>query len=438
MPAITNSDTTGFVYSPEVKDIISQKPTWIVQHGITLFFVLLCAMIAVTWFIQYPDIVHATAKLVSVNPPIELKTKTAGKLVHLYVSENDSVQKGAVIAVQESVADASNVLELWQALLQIKRLMSDSGSLQAIKQYEQDARKTGWGTGLGEVQEGYRNFVSAYQLFRQYLNEGYYVKKRSMLSGDLVFLQKLQQNYLEQKTLLQEDVGLAAGNFSSSELLNKNKVVADVEFRNEKSRFIGKKMSLPQVDASLIGAASALHEKQKEIQELENNIAQQKTIFIEALNSFIGQLEEWQNIYLLKAPFAGRVVFPDFMNVNQYYPANQTICILNPGSSSFYGQVFIRQNNFGKTRIGQQVLLKLPAYPHQEFGSIKGKLSFISTIPADSGFAAKITLPNGLHSSTHKALQYREGLLANAEIITSDRRLIERLFSSLSSMMQRD
>jgi HlyD family secretion protein len=84
------------------------------------------------------------------------------------------------------------------------------------------------------------------------------------------------------------------------------------------------------------------------------------------------------------------------------------------------------------------VLLKLPAYPYQEFGLLKGKLDFISQIPTDSGFLAKIILPKGLNSNQHKTLQYREGLIADAEIITSDRKLIERFFSSLRGLINQN
>jgi hypothetical protein len=47
-------------------------------------------------------------------------------------------------------------------------------------------------------------------------------------------------------------------------------------------------------------------------------------------------------------------------------------------------------------KVGEQVLLKLNAYPYREFGIIKAKLDFVSSIPTDSGFVAKVVLPNGL------------------------------------------
>ncbi|HRD59112.1 MAG TPA: HlyD family efflux transporter periplasmic adaptor subunit [Ferruginibacter sp.] len=425
------------VYSQQVNDIISQKPSWIVRNGIGLFLFIFSCIIAITYFVQYPDIVNANARLVSVNPPIELKTKTAGKLLQLNVAEKDSVQQGTIIAILESVANADKLLQLNNVLVKVKAMVDAGQTSVAIQYYEDQHKAFALGTGLGEVQEGYHNFMNAYQVFRQYLLQGFYIKKKAMLQGDLIFLQKMKQNFVQQKNLLQEDIALASKNFSANESLNKDKVVADVEYRNEKSKFIGKKMSLPQLNASIIGNESSLHEKQKEIMQLENEIAQQKMIFTEALNSYLAQLQQWQANYLITAPFAGRVAFADFILVNQFYPANQTICLVNPGRSNYYAQVFISQNNFGKVHPGQHVLLKLPSYPYREFGSIKGKLHYISQIPTDSGFAGKINLPQGLLTNQQKTLQYREGLIANAEVITENRRLIHRLFSSLYDVFER-
>lgn len=92
------------------------------------------------------------------------------------------------------------------------------------------------------------------------------------------------------------------------------------------------------------------------------------------------------------------------------------------------------------TLVLKDVSFKYPGAGNENVldGSLKGKLDFISQIPTDSGFLAKIILPKGLYSNQHKTLQYREGLIADAEIITSDRKLIERFFSSLRGLLNQD
>jgi len=52
-------------------------------------------------------------------------------------------------------------------------------------------------------------------------------------------------------------------------------------------------------------------------------------------------------------------------------------------SSSDYslGQIRIPQDNFGKVKIGQKVLIKFQAFPFQEYGVVNGIVLSISVLP---------------------------------------------------------
>lgn len=109
----------------------------------------------------------------------------------------------------------------------------------------------------------------------------------------------------------------------------------------------------------------------------------------------------------------------------------QVVCYINPGDTDNFMEILIPQYNFGKVKPGQQVLLRFPAYPYQEFGTVKGVVEFISTTPSDSGYLAKVCLPQGLVTNYKKQLRYNTGLSAQADIITEDMNLLQRLFNNL-------
>jgi multidrug efflux pump subunit AcrA (membrane-fusion protein) len=209
-----------------------------------------------------------------------------------------------------------------------------------------------------------------------------------------------------------------------------------LDYRNEKSKFIGKSLSIPQIAAAIINNESTRHEKEKEIAQLENEIAQQKGIFIQSLNTLKAQLEEWENKYLLIAPISGSIAFAHFLQENQQLKMNETMCFINPENTAYFAEIFIPQNNFGKVKTGQKVLLKLPAYPYQEFGAIQGRLDFIANIPTDSGYMAKVILPMALQTNYKRTIQYHEGMLAQGEIITADTKLSDRLFYQFKSLIK--
>jgi multidrug efflux pump subunit AcrA (membrane-fusion protein) len=423
----TDSSTNIKLLSTEVQEIISQKPSWIVRNGIVLFLAIIGMLFATTFFISYPDIVNANATFTSLNTPKEVKARAEGKLVKLSVAEGKIVTQNEVIGYVESRAAHEEIIALSEMINNLQN---------SIAKNELSTLPNGY-KNLGEVQQAYQVFMQAHNTYKQYLSSGFYKQKKNMLQEDLNYLQRLHGNLEEQKKMQQEDLGLATKTFDANKKLSEDKVIADVEYRNEKSKYIAKAMSIPQINSSLISNESSKHEKEKEIAQLENDIAQQKGIFVQAINTLKAQIDDWKNKYLLIAPVQGKVSFVEFLQENSQLKPNQTICYINPENTSYYARVFIPQNNFGKIKVGEQVLLKLNAYPYREFGIIKAKLDFVSSIPTDSGFIAKVILPNGLVTNYKKQLQYTEGLSAQAEIITVDQQLSDRLFNELRAVFSK-
>jgi hypothetical protein len=85
---------------------------------------------------------------------------------------------------------------------------------------------------------------------------------------------------IPQRVMQQEDVSLAQQTLSANKTLDADKVISPLDYRNEKSKYIGKALSIPQITSAIINNESSQHEKRKEIAQLENEIIQQKGIFI--------------------------------------------------------------------------------------------------------------------------------------------------------------
>ncbi len=425
MPDEKNIFLQPQVISSEVQEIISNKPNWIVRNGIMLFLLIIVLLLVVTKFIRYPDIVSAKAKLTSINAPKEVKIKTDGKLAKLMATENADVEEGQVLGYLESRADNGEVGELSQTFDSLQKMMNGNNTENVLEQLSQPCQK------LGEVQQPYQVFMQSFILFKQYLSTGFYPKKKAMLQGDVHYLQQLLANLLEQRNIEQEDLSLADTTLQMNKRLKDGNVIGSLEYRNEKSKYLIKSMTIPQINTDIINNESNQHEKQKEILQLENEIAQQKGIFLQALNTLKAQLDEWKSKYLLMSTIAGKVAFANFFQDNQQLKAGETICFINTGNSSYYAEMVIPQYNFGKVAVGQNVLLKFPAYPYQEFGSVYGNVSFISRIPTDSGYLAKVLLPNGLSTNYQEQIQYRDGLVAQGEIMTKDISLLRRFVNTI-------
>lgn len=407
-------------------DIISNKPGFLIRWGMVIFLAVFIFLGCICWFVKYPDTIDANAKLVSLNAPKEVITKRNGTLTKLLAHEGDVVNQGDILGYIESTATHEEVLQVSSSIDSLLKCINADhlgqiSSLYHAMQYNH----------LGELQMQYQTFMQNFITFRNYIKNGFWVQKKVLLDKDVSTLEKLHANLLLQQKLTEQDLALAQSTFHANELLKRDSVISDFDYRNEQSRLIGKQLSLPQVNSAVINNESQQNDKQKEILQLNSDILQQKGIFIQALQAFQSQINEWKQNYLLIAPSNGTVAFASFMQEKQQLTSGQTVCFVNPDNAQYYAELYIPQSNFGKVKKGQRVLLKLPSYPFQEYGSITGNLDFISNISTDSGYAAKVVLPRGLHTNHNKKIQFRDGLAAQGEIITQNMNLLERMYYNL-------
>ncbi|MGE8241716.1 MAG: HlyD family secretion protein, partial [Sphingobacterium sp.] len=87
--------------------------------------------------------------------------------------------------------------------------------------------------------------------------------------------------------------------------------------------------------------------------------------------------------------------------------------------------------------------IKLDNYPFNEYGSLHGLVKEISLVTNTQetnqgnieNYLVQVELPNGLKTNYGQQLPFKFELKGSAEIITKDRRLIERVFDNLKYML---
>ncbi len=419
------------IRSDAISDIVSHRPDFLVRWGITIFFVLLLLLLFVCWMIQYPDTVNAHAKLTCLNAPKNIIAKTDGKLQKLYVSEGQQVQAGQMLGYMESIASPQEVTALSERLERSIVLLTAGRTDTVARLLDQPYLH------LGELQAAYQQFVTARELFNDYLVNNFYSRKKAMLENDLHVLENVHQTLQGQSQLIHNDARLAEETYKMSQSLFDQKVISREEFRQQESKLLLKQQAIPQLQTSLLINQNQQRDKQKELSQLDHDMSQQRITFEQAVQTLKSALDDWQKKFLLVAPIAGRVTFSNFLQENQQLKAGDNICFISTGNSSYYAEMFIPQMNFGKVSANADVLLKFPSYPFEEYGIVKGKLVFVSHIPTDSGYLAKVALPSGLITNYNKPVIYRDGLVANAEIITRPMRLIDRFYYRLIDKVKR-
>ena len=257
-----------------------------------------------------------------------------------------------------------------------------------------------------------------------------------MLQNDLSNITKQQQVITEQLQLTKQEVSLAGENFEVCETLSKQKVIAMVEYRNEAGKWLSKQLQIPQLENIQLSNTAQQLEKLKQIEALENEITQQKGLFIQALQNWRSKIAAREQQYFLYAPCNGKLILTSFYNPGRNLQRAEVMGSAYPDNAGYYMEVNLPQYNFGKLKVKQNALIRLDAYPAEEFGTVTGRLEEIKLIPNDSGYLAKLVLPQGLTTHLGKPLRYQEGLQATIEIVTDNRRLIDRLISGVRKAIQ--
>lgn len=404
------------------QEFISNQPDFIEKWALFIFLGFLLLIFALTWFVKYPDVIEVKAILTSKNAPKEVISREEGHLVRIFVHNNDYVVPNETIAWIESTASHQEIIDLSR---QIDLSISLLNLNQTAKVSELFAKRF---VNLGEIQPYYQEFITAWQKFNDYKNNGFYLQKKSMLLNDINSLNKVKGSIQSQKELTEKDVKLAEESYNMNKTLLDQNVLTKEEFRSQTSKFVNKQLALPQLNNALLDNETQKRTKLNDIHQLDHDMAQEQVIFWQTLQSLKSHVDEWLKRYVICSPVKGKIYFIIPLQENQYIQNGKLLGYINPKESDFYAEANLPQYNFGKIDTGLSVQLRFEAYPYQETGFVEGKLDYISSVPSDSGFRTTIRLTNGLITNNRNSLPYKNGLKAQALIITRNMRLLERLY----------
>ena len=436
-PIINNNGNNGNdgrmpeLRSSEVNEVLSKPPTWLIRWGITIFFFVLLLMLAVTWFVRYPDLVRGNLKIVSQNLPKSVIAKSDGKLVKLLVTDRQLVQQGQKIAYLESTANRDEVFIL-SNLTDSLVSMTPNDNLSAAYTIEIPTFFQ-----LGELQKSYQVFQETFTRVKSFVGNGTYLQKRKMLENDFAQLNSLQSNLNNQLQNNQKDLALAKDELESQKRLQEKGYVSKNDYRQAMSKVLGKQQGNEQMLSSMKNNMMSQNQKQQEILELDKSITEQKNALIQAMHTLKSDIEAWKQRYIAIAPTTGKVIFLTSLQENQLVKTGQELLYVLPNGEGFHGEMNIGQFNFGKVKRGQEIIVKLQSYPYEEYGTLRGQIQSISEIPKDSAYFVKVNFPKGLTTSANKTIPFRNGMTASGEIITEDKRLIERFLKEFMMVFER-
>jgi HlyD family secretion protein len=409
-------------YSEPVREIMGNPPGSILRWGTTVIFAVFAMFIVFAWLIKYPDFVPSPVEITTENPPVTLVSRLNGKIKLLFVHDRDSVRQNQVLAVMETAADFTEILQL-------KNFIDTANKLESMS-----AEKLPDLTRLGEVQNQFSLFRKSISDLNNNVNNDLTGNRIASLKLELSGLNRYLGQLLEKKRLLTESLELETTNFNRMSKLLSTNTVSQADYDNSKQLLIRQKVELQTVEVDISVARLDVIKKEQMINEY--SVTGSETydkLYVLADESFRNLKAEftvWENRFLLVSPIAGAVTFTRYWKENQTVNENEAVLSVIPAEPGQYiGRITLKMQRSGKVTEGQTVNIKLSGFPYLEYGMVRGVIRSKSKVSSDDAYMIEIELPDGLKTLYGRQLEFTQNMQGTAEIITNDRSLLAKMVS---------
>lgn len=417
--------------SEEAQEVLGQTPVWVLRWGITVLFTVVVALLCVSFFFHYPDTIAAEMVLISNNPSVEVKARFAGRIMKLYVEDRQSVGSGTYLAVIENSANTGDVLYL-------KTL------LDSVNGYPEKAVKLFSSMNnlvLGDIQTFYTEFQGNLYSLNNYLTLNYYPQKIDAVKKQITKYNVYYSNLVRQRQIEAEQFAIAQKQYQRDSVIYEEGIIALADLETSKTKLLQQKNSLEQLNASIDNLKIQLGDLETGILDLQLEQTDKQRVLYQNYSTAFEQLRNginnWELNYVLKASVSGSLSFTKVWKENQHVNSGDLVFTIVPEQKTeLIGKAMLPPERSGKVKAGQRVIIRFVNYPDQEFGIVNGKVSAISAVPNADKYVVEIALPYGLRTNYKKELPFHPEMKAQADIVTEDLRLIERIFYPIKQIFK--
>lgn len=420
-------------HSEEIKNILGRPPRYLVRFGSVLIAVALLAILLAMTFIRYPQKVKGRLVMTTIDPPISIVPQTSG-YISLFREEGTTVQKGEQVAIISNQAEYQDVVQLEQEVIKLMEFEEDD--------YLSYIPNEGW--LLGDIQEAYNEFSATIQDFEVLKNnksdenkKGQYRTQINNTKRSVQFLEDEirtleREMKIQENTRAKKQIELVEGEIRDSEY---NQYLTAIE--NTRRLITNKKLNKEALEAEISNFKFDIFGENIKVRS--GNFAQFKNIK-KKLTQLKDAIEKWKAKYILQAPVEGKVTFYDAQIAQQFIAKGDEFMAIVPEHTEedVIGKVQLSLIGSGRVEQGQRVLIKFDIYPYLEYGYVEGIVDSKARLPnpKEEKYNLQIKLPSGLLTSRGDTLEFRQNMLADAEIITEDASLLKRVFASVFGLFK--
>ena len=423
----------------EVDQILGRPPSWILRWGITFLFLALLIFLALSWLIQYPDVLTSEVIITTESPAIRVVADTNSEIKELRVKNNQQVKKDEIIAVLNSTAEYQDIEKLQAFLdkLGTYKRPSDFSRTRPLENLQ-----------LGSLQIAYAALTDKLKEYGYFSGRTGVFGKIESLRAQINSTEDLIDNLKRQQKTLTEELALAQKNYKRQEELEANGLVSKIELEKSQTEFLRYKRELENISTLIINNTITKEQIRTDIIDLREgrqvgNSDRQLDI-IEDVERLKNEILNWKQSFLIKSPITGRISFSKVWSEQQFVKANEEVFVVVPpnGVGAVIAKAYLPIQNSGKASIGQVVKIRLDGFNYQEYGVVQAIVNDISLVPTSlenvegTFYVLEVDLPNGLQTTYNKSIPFRQEMRGLGVITTKERRILVRIFDKLYSAVK--
>ncbi|MEL6636822.1 MAG: HlyD family efflux transporter periplasmic adaptor subunit [Bacteroidota bacterium] len=420
--------------SDEVQEILGTPPRWIVRWGTTFVVIGVLLLGYFSYLIKYPDVVTVPMTITTSIEPVAVVAEKSGHLARVFVDENSVVGYGEIMGVIQNQADLEDVLLLDSLAVEMQLF-----DIQDFLDFEPPG-----GLQLGGLQINYSRFVQLFKDFTNIVSSRYDIQRKDKLDLEIRSinssirelekkLQKAGNEYRirdNQVRVIQQLFSDGTESRSTLEDAVARRAVVDRQMQEIRTEISDKRVSISRIESQKTNISLDWDENQKnKFVELQQHI-----------NKMKAEVDKWKRENLLIAPMEGTVsLVADYRSEKQFVNEGSIVMSVIPiDGDELIGKSFLPTRGLGKVEIGNKVIIRVEGYPYEEYGVVRGVLESKGRIPNEAReYPIRVELPDGLLTSFNEELNFDQKMTGIAEIISEDRRFIQRIFDQFYALFNK-
>lgn len=341
----------------------------------------------------------------------------------MLVNEGEWVKKDQVLAIIDNPTDYHSYVvfkkefELFCQHLEARNRVNRIDSLQKLQ--------------LGELQNHVSSFHKSIEDYFIFVNNSFTPKRILQLENQIKTSQRLLASLKKKGEILKQEYAIIQENKSIDEKLLSIGAIAALEINDSEMSVLQKDYQLEAYQMELINTELKIQSISDNIIELEETYNKEYKSYLEDVKQEVvtlkAEIAKWEERYVLKSPIEGKIAFFNYWSDYQVVESGKEVLVVMPKYEELFGIMNVPTLGIGKINEGQNVQIRLDAYPYEEYGIINGVVNTISSISREEEIIVKVNIPTQLHTSYGKEITFDQEMYGEAQIITERLRLIERL-----------